>query len=322
MKRFCAGFCWVGLVLLGVAHAAEAQPDPRATDAPANAVGKSVAHLIATDQLEAQRHASIAPMLARRSALHSALAILALPTPNPSVARQLREETDRHRQEIARLEHVLAGSRAAPDDPTTRSAIGDRVRTLRNTCNQKQLLASAYEAQGNDRLKLLEQVRAQEQALSQEMQAITAHYKQRSAWLEERTKQFNDSFQRAMHRYARIAELGTVSVQASRVYATINQGRLTFSWTDRTGANVASAMLKIRPRPDAYDHPPYVLERYPVLLQGQQEAQISAGYFLIEFRVAMEELAGEQEVLEAATKLLDIDGLGRLVPRLGSNGLD
>ena len=312
-----------GLLVVALAAPAAAQPEQQTTDAqPARAIGRCVAMLVERARLEKDYQSIIEPLWLGRNTLNTTLAILSLPTPSAGQARQLELETREHEQEIEKLHRVLEGKEPATQAYPTRTAITQRIALLHRTCSQNQLFAKAHAAEGGKRIALLEETRAQVQTLSDRIQTIETHYQQRQNGLKQHNLLFNESFQDALYPYAHLAELGTVNVQAVRIHGSINDGRLTLSWTDAKGSIVASAMLKLRARPDDDDQPPLVMDRYPILLQARQEVQISAGYFLIEFRVGVDELAGESRVLDCATRLLDIDALGRMIPRLGSNGLN
>lgn len=284
--------------------------------------GWCVTYLRERTELQTTRSAKLDPLQTRSRSLDSAMAILSLPTARASQAQTLREQASGLDEQINQLARVLEGYPSEAWYGQHRSVVQEKIASLFQSRSRKALLAQAHGAQGQDRATLLEQLRLEKEALAARIDAITDPFEQRLKWLREQVQQHDDAFEQAMRGFGLIAEVQGASVQAVRVHSVIAEGRLTYSWTDRRGAMVASAHLWLRAQPDEDIQPPVVLGRYPVLLQNRQEAQISAGHFLIEFRVSIDELSGEQRVLETATKLLDIDALGRLTPRVGHKGLD
>lgn len=284
--------------------------------------GRCVQYLQDRARLQAERSELIDPLLSRGSTLDSALAVLALPTPRPTQARDLREQADRLTQEIEALRTMLVGRPTQAWLGRDRAEVLQQLTEMTRERSRKALLARAYALEGKERVALLERLRVEKQELTERIDLLTQPYEQRLSWLQERVGRHGDAFKDAMRGFARIDEVHGINIQAARLHTVISEGRLSFNWTDARGDMVASAYVWLRARPDKQLDPPLILGRYPVLLQGREETQISAGHFLIEFRVDVDELKGEARVLEIATRLLDIDGLGRLVPRLGSKGLD
>ncbi|MFN3168559.1 MAG: hypothetical protein ACE37H_15985 [Phycisphaeraceae bacterium] len=302
----------------GLGFAAERADDPDA----AEQAGRCVRYLRERARLQQQRAQTLDPLMSRSRAIDSAMSVLSLPSARPAQARALRVEVRELDEQINALRDALAGQ---PSDSIRRKRVADirtDVKALEQTRMRKSLLARSHAADGRARVALLDQLREEKQGLTDRIDQTTDPYDRRVRWLSDAVRRHDDAFKQAMHRFGRIAEVGGTSVQAVRVHTVISEGRLSFSWTDAQGSVVASAILRLTADPDPYHQPPFVLERYPVLLQGRQETQILAGHFHIEFRVGVDALSGEDRVLDTATKLLDIDALGRLIPRLGSGGLD
>jgi hypothetical protein len=298
----------------GVDH--DAEPDA------AEQAGRSVRFMRERARLQAARRGVLEPLTRRSRALDSAMSVLALPAARPTEARTLGGQVEAIDQQIESLLDALTGAPSDDQRGKTRDQLEQEIQELRRTRMRAALLAQAHAADGRARVALLDRLRLEKQALTDRIERATDPYDRRVRWLNASLREHNDAFKQAMHRFGRIAELGTTSVQAVRVHTVNSEGRLQFSWTDARGSIVASAIVRLTAEPDPYHEPPFVHGRYPVLLQGRQETQILAGHFHIEFRVSIDALLGEARVLDAATKLLDIDALGRLVPRLGRGGLD
>ncbi len=312
------------IVLIAAGHDSvhAAAPDHDAGPTPEHTAGRCLAYLIERSRLQTERAGQLEPMLARSSALDSALNVLAVPAPRPDRARETDAEAHALAQQVADLTRVLDGRSTEAGQDLPSKALREEITELQTSLARHRLLARAHAAAGRDRVALRDQLHLEKQDLSERIDAVAQPFEQHLDWLRGRVNRHSGPFEQAMRRYARLAEVGGITAQAVRVHATISEGRLSFSWTDARGSIIASAQLRMRVRPDTQTDPPVVHGRYPVLIQNQQETQISAGYFLIDFRVGVDGLAGETRVLDCATELLDIDGLGRLVPRLGDQGLN
>lgn len=126
----------------------------------------------------------------------------------------------------------------------------------------------------------------------------------------------------AMQGYGRPVSVGDVQAEAVRVSSRFEHGLIQFRWTDRRGQMVASAQVNLRPSPETEQQPPLLQERFSILQQDNQEVTLNVGYFEVRFRADVPELMGERNLLEAVSRLLDLEALDELVPQVGNSGVN
>ncbi|MEM1353429.1 MAG: hypothetical protein AAGC44_13955 [Planctomycetota bacterium] len=257
----------------------------------------------------------------RLKAVAAALRVVANPRP-PQVQRveaQLVDtQTAVYRERIVRLRRLLRGELRPEDEVMSRSEVLSMIDHLHQEVARFTLLAKAYHAEDPwDRQRLQGLLALEKIELEELIQQRREPYRVMQDQLKNQAQGLSDNLDRVMHPYGRQARVGEVETEAVRVSSRYEHGLIQFRWLDRRGQLVASAHLNLRSRPDTDRTPPLLNDRYPVVEQNQQEVTLGVGYFEVRFRADDQNLAGDRRVLDAVQKLLDLEGLSRLVPRVG-----
>lgn len=284
--------------------------------------GHCIRFLRDRDRLMLERSAALGPLLARRDALDDAVSLLGSIGPQPMRAGALEQEVQRLDEQITEIRSVLGGKLSEKWLGMTRSAIENRLDKLVETRAAKVLLADVHATPARQRESRIELLLQQRQAAAQRIDATAQVYDQRQDESRSAILKHQFGIQLAMHSFGRLGEMYGVSVQAVQLRVVPTEGRLHFNWTDHLGTVIASAVLQLKQDPPVLADAPRVLDRYPLVRQDERSIEFAAGYFVVAFQVRTEAFSGEARVIDVVDRLLDLDRLHRLTPRLGPRGLD
>ncbi|MEM9414359.1 MAG: hypothetical protein AAGA29_02625 [Planctomycetota bacterium] len=254
-------------------------------------------------------------------ALMEAARVLAEPRPAPEAAEPLVAQIETLSAEEAQIERWLWGEEKPDRAGVTRASLRDRLTALRQERHNARLLIQAHTLVGAfDREQLRTAMLEQAEAIRVEINTATKPLRDRLAVLDAEAANEGETFEHAMSRFARISDEGPVTVEAVRADGWFQHGLVSFRWSDRRGRLVATARLRLRPSIDRDMPPPLLLDRFAIIAQAPQEATVSVGYFTVEFSVAVEELAGEQQVLDTLVRLIDLEALAQVQPAAKASG--
>ncbi|XAM01515.1 hypothetical protein OT109_08985 [Phycisphaeraceae bacterium D3-23] len=258
---------------------------------------------------------SVAGLNSTLLALMEAAKVLADPLAAPEEATPVTERVASLSSEEAQIERWLWGEEL-PDQPgVTRASLRARLVALRQERQNAALLIEAHTLVGAfDREQMRSRMLEQAEALREEIGEATLPMRDRLSALEVEAAREGEAFEEVMAGFGRITDQLPIAVEAVTADGWFQHGLTSLRWYDRRGRLVATARVRLRPSVDRDMPPPLVLDRFAIISQTDQEATVSVGYFTVEFRAAMPEVAGEQQVLDTLVRLLDLEGLGDVRP--------
>ena len=326
-RSISAGFAglWLALVpctALGQPAQPEGQADVAQTDGePWQAevdrlTGASLALQAEQSGLRVQLRESVADLNGVIISLREAAKILASPEPDADAARQVQSRIDQIEADEAQVERWLWGEEMPSEPGVTREALRARLSALRQEQANTELLIQAHSlASAFDREQLRAQLLDRIEQIRVQIIASTLPMRDRLEVLEAIASQERESFEEAMTEFGLISPDGPVAVEAVRADGWFQNGLVSFRWSDRRGQLVASARVRLHPSIGRDLPEPLLLDRFSIIAQTDQDVTVSVGYFSVEFRVEPAELSGEQKVLDALVRLLDLEALGQVQPQ-------
>lgn len=331
MSKRVWGLGTAGCMALGVVTAS-AQPQGPAPDAAAAVAAPEDARLSEADRLtgasldylerrrllqQAMRDLVAGPDREVR-ALNEAIAVLDATARDPEGEAAALSRLALIERERVQAERWLWGEEA-PDEPgLTRAALEDRLRFIDTQLRHATRLIRAYAAEdAAERSRLRGEWMALVEAQREAVKRVTRPALEQLEALDASAVELAGPFEAAMSAFGRVGEVGPVVVAASEAGAWFKDRMVAYRWMDADGRLLATAQVRLRPSADTDPEPPLLLGRFAIDAHTDQEARVSVGHFAIVFRITVPELEGEPQVLDALTRLLDLEALSRVRPMLG-----
>lgn len=304
-----------------VASPSDAEPLP---DEAAQLSGQCLVLQAELRRLQRDLEGAIQPASDRLNAVTAALQIMGRPRRADGVElRTLREQAREIQERIAYNQAVLRGEQRPVEHAVTRREIEDQLLELQSKQRRVLLLLQAYDLEDPwQRQRLEATLSFQKIDLEQELQVLRDPFRAKIDRLRTQAGVLGEQIESVFVAFGRSEAVGPIQTEAFRLSSRFEHGLISYSWMDRRGQLVATADLNLRPAPEANPAPPLLGQRFPILQHDNQQVIASVGYFEVRFRVNAQALMSNQRVLEAAQRLLDLEALGRLVPQVGSQGVN
>lgn len=275
-------------------------------------------------RLQRDLEGAIQPASDRLNAVNAALQVMGRPRRADGVElRSLRDQAREIQERIVYNQALLRGEQRPAEHAVTRQEIEAQLLELQRKQRRVLLLLEAYDLQDPwERQRLEATLSFQKFDLEQELQSLRDPFRAKIDQLRTHAGAMGEQMESVFAAFGRPEAVGPIQTEAVRLSSRFEHGLISYSWMDRRGQLVATADLNLRPEPEANPTPPLLSQRFPILQHDNQQVIASVGYFEVRFRVNAQALMNNQRVLEAAQQLLDLDALDRLVPQVGSQGVN